>query len=380
MKTKFLTALIIVFLIIVGIIFYQKSQLKTSTGSTNISQKTPELEIVATGLNTVWQIAEIPDGRIIFTQRNGIVKIIENNTLLNTDVINLGETVSKKGEGGLLGIAVDPDFLSNKFIYLYFTFEENSQLKNRLVRYEEKERNTFKENQILINNIPGGVNHNGGVLAFGPDKKLYVGVGERYETSAAQDLNDLGGKILRLNNDGTIPADNPFENSYIWSYGHRNPQGLAWSTDGKVMYSTEHGPSGSQGCCKDEINIIQKGKNYGWPEITGDEIKDGMVSPAWFSGENMTWAPGDIEYISKGKMKDNLIFTGLRGQALYKATLDSSNPDKITKVEEIYKDFGRLRAVIQLSNGDILFSTSNKDGRGKPADGDDKIIRVRPEP
>jgi len=349
--------------------------LPTSTLSPE-SASQPDISIIASNLRIPWQIAEVPDGRIFFTERIGTVRVIEENILREEAIIDLQNLVSRQGEGGLLGIAADPDFQTNKFLYILYTTRDNNQYQNNLTRYKETEKNMFIQDKIVLSNIPGGVNHNGGVLKFGPDGKLYIGMGEHYEPDSAQNLNTLSGKILRMNADGTIPTDNPFENSYVWSYGHRNPQGLTWDTN-NTMYATEHGPSGGQGCCQDEINKIEKGKNYGWPLIRGTQSKDEFIGPLWISGASKTWAPGNITYIRKGPWTGSIIFTGLRGQALYKITIDQST-GAISSIDEMFANqYGRLREVIQLENGDILISTSHTDGRGTPDSTDDKILRIR---
>jgi glucose/arabinose dehydrogenase len=251
-------------------------------------------------------------------------------------------------------------------------------MQNRLVRLREDQK-TGKGSldKVLIDNVAGSNNHDGGRVKFGPEGKLYWTMGDAQTTRFAQDLRSLNGKILRLNADGSIPADNPFPNSYVYSYGHRNPQGLAWQPKTQRLYSTEHGPSGFQGCCRDEVNYIEPGKNYGWPEIRADETREGMVPPVIHAGTSETWAPAGATFVSRGPWAGSLLFTGLRGQTLYRAVLGSNDPRKIEKFERLlYRQFGRLRDVVEGPDENLYLLTSNRDGRGSPKDDDDRVIRL----
>jgi glucose/arabinose dehydrogenase len=193
----------------------------------------------------------------------------------------------------------------------------------------------------------------------------------------AQDLTSLNGKILRLNPDGSIPKDNPFANSYVYSYGHRNPQGLAWQPKTRRLYATEHGPSGFQGCCRDEVNLVEPGKNYGWPEVRGDETREGMIPPVIHASTSETWAPGGATFATRGPWAGSLLFTGLRGQTLYRVQLDPNDPRKTTHLERrFHRRFGRLRDVVEGPDGNLYLLTSNRDGRGSPIEDDDRVIRI----
>jgi glucose/arabinose dehydrogenase len=273
-----------------------------------------------------------------------------------------------KGEGGLLGIVLHPDFKQNRYLYIYMTTAEGSTgTKNAVFRYVFS--NGLLENEkTIISNIPGALYHDGGRLEFGPDDLLYITTGDSQSPDIAQDLASLGGKILRLTDEGSIPAGNPF-NTAVYSYGHRNPQGLAWDTQGN-LWSTEHGRSGVTSGY-DELNLIKPGGNYGWPTIEGPASKQGMISPVIQSGADDTWAPASLVYLN-GK----LYFGGLRGESLYEATVANGTASNLK--EYFNQEFGRIRTVRVGPDGMLYLTTSNRDGRGTPKAGDDKVIRVNP--
>jgi glucose/arabinose dehydrogenase len=180
-----------------------------------------------------------------------------------------------------------------------------------------------------------------------------------------------------MNDDGTIPSDNPFPDSYIYSLGHRNPQGLAFNPQTGALWSTEHGPSEEQGCCNDEINLIKAGANYGWPLIRGSQTQAGLETPIQHSGDTATWAPTGGIFVTQGDWAGSFVFTGLRGQALYRAVFDAGDPAKIQTVERyLHKKYGRLRNVVERSDGKLLIAVSNQDGRGDPSSDDDRIIAL----
>jgi len=339
-----------------------------SPGAATTNAKT---EVIAEGLEIPWEVAFAPDNRILVTERPGRVRVIQNGQLQPDPILTVQTAGS--GEGGLQGMALDPDFAANKFVYLYISSGSGNTLTNRVVRYRDT-GSALAEPKTLVDAIPGNNNHNGGRLAFGPDKKLYVTTGDSQEPSLAQDKNSLAGKVLRLNPDGSTPADNPFAGQpgargEVWSLGHRNPQGLAWDDSG-TLYLAEHGPSGDLGqCCKDEVNKIDKGANYGWPEVTGDQKRDGLVNPILQSGNATTWAPAGLSLGPDGR----LYFGALRGEHLHAVTLKDG---KVTKNEELFKEFGRIRAVVKGPDNRLYITTSNRDGRGSEKPGDDKLIRL----
>jgi glucose/arabinose dehydrogenase len=337
-----------------------------------------QVETVARGLETPWAIAFAPDGRIFVTERPGRIRVIKNGALQKEPWMQI--EVHESGESGLLGIAVDPAFELNRFLYAAYTYRDGGgKLKNRLVRSRDDPA-TGKGviDKVLLNGAEGAGNHDGGRVKFGPDGKLYWTMGDAQTTRYAQNLSSLNGKILRVNSDGTLPPDNPFAKSPVYSYGHRNPQGLAWQPGTGRLYSTEHGPSGFPGCCRDEINLIEPGKNYGWPEIQGDQTREGMVSPVMHSGTSNTWAPSGATFVTRGLWAGSLLFTGLRGQTLYRVVFDLNDARKVATFERFFvRELGRLRDVAEGPDGAVYILTSNRDGRGRPAADDDRVLRLQ---
>lgn len=309
---------------------------------------------VAEKLDTPWSIAVLPNMQVLVTERAGTVSIIGSDGVR----ITIADVV-ERGEGGLLGLTLHPKFKDNSQLYVYKTTGEN----NVVERYR-LENKALVERRVIVADIPAANVHNGGEVRFGPDNKLYITTGDAADESQAQDKNSLAGKILRINDDGTVPSDNPFA-TRVWSYGHRNPQGLAWDDRGR-LWSTEHGPSGSESGF-DELNLIEKGGNYGWPDIRGDVKRDGFVAPVAQSGASETWAPAGLAYA-----EGSLYFTGLRGQTLYEAKI---NGNTVSLTSHFATKYGRLRAVT-VSDQALFVSTSNRDGRGSPGEQDDRILRI----
>ncbi|MDD5749592.1 MAG: PQQ-dependent sugar dehydrogenase [Patescibacteria group bacterium] len=319
-----------------------------------------DIEVVATDLQIPWEIAWLPSGEMLVTQRPGSLLLINSGQT----TVSI-EGVSHVGEGGLQGMALDPDFSANQYLYLYLTGRKDGSLINRVERYQISDK-TLLNRTIIIDDLPGAQYHDGGRIAFGPDGRLYIAVGDAGQANRAQELDFLGGKILRINKDGSIPDDNPFVSSPVYSYGHRNPQGLAWDNLGR-LWATEHGRSGATSGY-DELNLIQAGGNYGWPIIQGGESRQGMISPVIQSGASTTWAPAGLFYY-----QNRLFFAGLRGESLYEYNLETRELKY-----HFFKEFGRLRAVALGPDGHFYLSTSNQDGRGQVRDGDDKVIRINP--
>lgn len=356
-------------LLILGLGIYYFVSLKpnsTINKITNNADETENIKTIAEGLDTPWALVFLPDKFILLTERPGRVRLIKDGVLQKDPIINL-TSVKEIGEGGLLGITIDPEFASNNFVYLYYTYQEDGNItQNKVVRMIYKDAQ-FIDEKVLVDKIPGSSNHNGGRIKFGPDGYLYITTGDAENPSQAQDVNSLAGKILRINKDGGIPSDNPFKNP-VYSFGHRNSQGIVWDDKGN-LWSTEHGRSLPSGY--DEINLILKGQNYGWPIIQGDESKEGMQTPIINSTASKTWAPADIAYYN-GK----LYFGGLRGQSLYSVEVKGTTISNLK--ENLTSQFGRIREVILGPDNYIYITTSNYDGRGVPRSGDDKLIRINP--
>ena len=323
-----------------------------------------KVETVADNLKIPWELVFAPDGRIFFTERDGNLWVIENESMELVATFPASHT----SEGGLLGLALDPEFEKNNFLYLYQTYFDFELHHNKVVRYTVS-NNQLTDDQILIDKIPGAVWHDGGRIKFGPDEKIYITTGDSTNANLSQKIDSLAGKILRINADGTIPSDNPFENSPVFSYGHRNPQGIDWNENG-ILVSSEHGPSGEKGYAHDEINVIEPGKNYGWPVIVGDSNNLEYTNPILHSGD-VTWAPSGLLYYDSDKIpewKGMFLVAALRGQHVMVMDLDLEN-NRVNSVEKIFQDeYGRLRDLVQSPDGDVFVLTSNGDN--------DKILRV----
>ena len=322
-----------------------------------------DIETIAQNLDIPWEIAFLPNGGLLVTERSG--KLLKIKPESKT-IAEIGG-VKHIGEGGLLGLAIHPNFSANNFIYIYLTTQDSRGISNRVERYKLL-NDTVIEKEIVLEGIRGSSNHNGGRIAFGPDGHLYITTGDSENPDLAQDKNSLNGKILRVTDDGSVPADNPFGNP-VYSLGHRNPQGLTWDQNG-TLWETEHGPSGAQ-TGYDEVNIIVKGANYGWPIIKGDQLRDGYVSPVIQSGGDDTWAPGGITY-----WNGSLFFVGLRGEALYQAKIEQGN--KLNVTTHLQGTYGRLRTITLGNDGYFYLVTSNTDGRGRENQGDDILIKIDP--
>ncbi len=318
-----------------------------------VSQSGLQSDVLAENLNIPWAMDFLPNGTMIFTQRGGVVSLLDNGVVTNISKIN----VTAIGESGLLGVAVDPEFSQNKYIYLYYT----SSSGNRVSRFVLT--NKLQNETVLLDNIPSAPIHNGGRLKFGPDGKLYITTGDANNRSAAQDINSLSGKILRMNKDGTIPADNPYKN-YVYTLGNRDPQGLAWNSNNRILYESEHGD-----IMNDEINILVSGGNYGWPIYQGNNNAPGYIAPL-IVYTNFTLAPSGMAFYN-----NKLYVAGLRGTQVRQISLDD-NGTSITGQESLLTQFGRIRDVVA-HDGYIYICTSNTDGRGIPQIGDDKIIRIK---
>ena len=338
------------------------------------------VQLIASGLEVPWAVAQAPDGRLFVTERPGRVRIVRlgGGGLQPQPWASVPARANPDAERGLLGIALDPDFARNGFVYLYYSFAgPGGATLNRLVRMRDT-NGTGTDETILLDNIPGSANHDGGRIAFGPDGKLYVATGDAEQQNRAQDRGSLGGKILRLEKDGTVPADNPFAGSPVYSLGHRNGQGLAFHPDTRVLYQTEHGPSGFfPACCQDEVNRIEAGANYGWPIVTGKPGDQRFRDPILSSGPTITWAPSGAAFATRpGPLRGSLLFANLRGQHLHRIVLTPDGRGVAFEEQLLVNQYGRLRDVYEISTGEFLLLTSNRDGRGRPRDDDDRVLLV----
>ncbi|MHB1294832.1 MAG: PQQ-dependent sugar dehydrogenase [Anaerolineae bacterium] len=341
----------------------------------------PQADLVATDLQVPWALAFAPDGRLFFTERPGRVRVIVDGVLRERPVAEL--PVAAEGEGGLLGLALDPAFSENGYLFVMYTYAQDGELRNRVSRLTVEDEAATSE-LILLEGIPGGRNHDGGAVAFGPDGKLYIGTGDAGQRDLAQELTSLAGKILRLNSDGSVPDDNPFSGSPVYSYGHRNPQGLAWHPETGRLYATEHGPSGEMGlCCRDELNVIQAGGNYGWPLVSDIANNPSFIDPILTSGLDGTWAPSGLAYYGGellAEWRGNLFFGSLRGEHLHRVVLGEDGTSVVADEEWFTSEYGRIRAVTVGPDGALYMTTSNRDGRALAASNDDRILRIVPAP
>ena len=324
-----------------------------------------EVEVVARHLDIPWALDFAPDGRLYFTERPGRIKVLERGG--SKPILRGTLSVAHEGEGGLLGLALDANFSQNGVLFVYYTYRDGNGLWNRVVRLTEKEGRIVSE-KTLLDRIPGASIHDGGRIKIGPDGRLYITTGDAANRPLAQDLQSLAGKVLRINPDGSIPQDNPFPGSPIYSYGHRNPQGIAWHPVTKALFITEHGPSG-----RDEVNLVHPGKNYGWPSIAGWGGSSTFVDPI-LESEGGTWAPSGAAFY-----RGDLFFATLRGAHLHRVALASPNHTRVQSEEHLFEGiYGRLRDVIQGPDGFLYVATNNRDGRGSATADDDRILRLVP--
>ena len=322
-----------------------------SSGAAHASFDFTKPETVATGLEAPWGLAFLPDGSALVAERN-------KADILQVKVGGGGPAkvytvpgVEPSGEGGLLGLAVAKDYEKTKLVYAYYTAAND----NRIVRFRLDGKDAPK---VIFDGLAKASFHNGGRIAFGPDGMLYVGTGDAGDRPSAQDPKAVNGKILRLTPDGKAAPGNPTAGSPVWSMGHRNVQGLAWSPDG-TMYGIEFGQDRL-----DEVNVIEPGKNYGWPEVEGAGSNSKYTNPL------VTWSTDDASPSGAAIVDGSLYVAALRGERLWTVPLGGGDPKP-----ELADRYGRLRTVAVAPDGALWLTTSNTDGRGDARDGDDRILR-----
>lgn len=319
---------------------------------TDMSNGEEEMQVIAENLDEPWEIESAND-QFYVSERTGSIVTITNDEQTRKPV-QFSKNLSNQPEAGLLGLALPEGFEETNEAIAYYSYQENNTYYQRVVTIEES-ADQWEESSVLLDDIPGGQVHQGGRIEIGPDDMLYITTGDATNPESAQDLDSLAGKILRMNLDGSTPDDNPFDNSYVYSYGHRNAQGLAWN-DENELYATEHGSDAF-----DELNRITPGSNYGWPVIRGDETAEDMTVPIIHSGED-TWAPSGMTY------QDGFFyFASLAGEALHRF-----DPENETH-ERVISDEGRVRDAFSAEEG-VYFLTNNTDGRGNPAEKDDRLL------
>lgn len=336
------------------------------------------VQTVVRGLTVPWSIVFTPDGRMLITERPGRVRVVENGKLRPQPLATIPD-VESTGESGLMGLTLHPQYEQNRLLYLSYAYEGD---RVRVVRYRDT-GNDLVDRKVIIENIPAAKFHAGCRIKFGPDNKLYITTGDATNRDLAQRMNSLAGKTLRLNDDGTVPEDNPFVKDAsarpeIWAIGFRNAQGLDWQPGTNLMFQTEHGPSGFDGPGGgDEVNIVEVGKNYGWPIIHHTQQKPGLESPLLEYTPAVAPASG---MFYRGNLfpqfTGNFFFGCLRGQAIVRVVL---NGRRVASQERLLEGrYGRIRDIAEGPDGAIYFSTSNQDGRGRPHPKDDRIIRLLP--
>ena len=351
------------------------------------------------GINSIVENVDSPsaidiskDGRIFFAEKTGNIMMITiiNGKLSNQLILNI--RAPQRGEEGLLGLALSPNFTENHLMYAYFTYANGNKIYNRVLMIKEI-ADKVVDSKVIIDAIPAGEFNNGGRLKFGPDNKLYVATGDAMTPNLAQDLNSLAGKILRVNPDGTIPRNNPLPNSPIYAYGFQNVLGFTWHPKANILYALDDSRSGN-----DEINIIKPEGNYGWPmkECDADSIASSSTTSSTVgTGQNNVTNTNNAQHVA-GKLiypvicfspalepssaifatsnrlgyQNDLIVTSLRGY-LREINFDSNTQSTILE------GYGRLRDIIEAPDGSLLVATSNRDGFGIPDAKDDKILRIR---
>jgi glucose/arabinose dehydrogenase len=322
----------------------------------------PRLETVATGLEVPWEIAFLPDGRALVTERPGRVRLLSAGGRLERRPV-ASIDVRAEGEGGLMGLAVDPDFRANRFVYLFRTTGgENVITRHRL------DRGRLTDERVILDGIRAAMFHDGGRLRFGPDERLYLATGDALEPSLAQEERSLNGKFLRL---GPAQYRGAGGRPEIVSTGHRNPQGFDWRPGDGALFSSEHGPEGD-----DEVNVVRRGGNYGWPRVQGEEHRSPFAPPVAVYADSL--APSGATFVSEpgSVWTGDFLVGALVGEQIRRLRFRDG---RATVDEPLFEgELGRLRTVVEGPDGALYALTNNRDGRGTPRRGDDRVVRIVP--
>jgi glucose/arabinose dehydrogenase len=332
------------------------------------------VETFVEGLEVPWELVFLPDGRALVTERPGRIRMIDKGKLLDTPYASFH--VSSVGEGGLMGLALHPDYPREPYLYVMYTYRDGFKLYNKVERLRDTGKAAVPD-KVIVEKLPAARFHNGGRISFGPDRMLYVCTGDATHPETAQDRAILGGKILRFTPEGSIPKDNPFGNSPVYAFGLRNPQGLAWDPETGSLFSSVHGPTGEFGLYgKDSVNIIQKGGNYGWPRVLGKVDMKPYVDPIVFWPK--ATPPAGMTFFRR-----DLYIATLKAESLIRIGLERTGRGyTVTTIERLFgKDwssgkYGRLRDVVVGPDSNLYVLTSNRDGRGNARKGDDKILKL----
>lgn len=319
---------------------------------------------VAVNLRTPWGLAPLPEGGLLVSSRNDGTIVRVDGTTGKKTVLGKVPGVAAMGEGGLLGIALSPGYASDHMVYAYLTTDSDNRIVRMLYDPQKPAGEQLGAPDTVFRGIPKGMIHNGGRIAFGPDGMLYAGTGESGDRGLAQDLTSLGGKILRMTPDGEPAPGNPFGGSVVYSYGHRNVQGLAWDSEQR-LFASEFGQD-----TWDELNAIKPGDNYGWPDAEGRSANPEYHNPIaqWHTDEA---SPSGIAYA-----EGSIWMAGLRGRRLWRIPLKGTKASAPPQAF-LMDTYGRLRTVVAAGGDRLWLTTSNTDGRGKPAKTDDRILEVR---
>ncbi len=344
------------------------------------------VETLFTDLDVVWSLEFAPDGRLFITEKAGRIRVASAGGDLDpVPWATLTNVSAEIRENGLNGLALHPDFPDEPWVYVMYTVDKaGDAVANRVSRFREVNGRGADE-EVLLDDLPGATNHNGGRIRFGPDGMLYVGTGDARDRRRAQNLENPGGSILRITPQGAVPPDNPWPNNPIWAYGMRNPLGIAFRPDDGALFVADHGPTTEwepRIGAFDELNIVERGKNYGWPLVVGapglPEYADPILS--WIPSV----PPGDLIF-----HRGDLYLSALWSEALVRIRFqDSDDPNRVTGVERwfntrVWRDgvlsmgtYRRVRALTVGPDGAIYMGTSNRDGRFDPGPGDDRVVRI----